>query len=195
MLHVPTRLHLIKHRKFLSIAKMSELVSQLNYATTTRRRSARLSSVGGDSTPKPTLRPRKRKRLEDNELTSSGIQGQRDSQIPDPPTLELSPKEQRKSRKRKANEFPGSMESLGTFPALEPELQPNPTPVYLIPDVEKKEINFHGRLGMSGLWNEECMKLTSFHSRLCLSEHRPSNKETRCWFDLLFKNLPVSSKP
>ena len=172
MLHIPTHLHPIKHQGLSSIAKMSELVSHLDHPTTTRRRSARLFSVGGDSTPKPTPGPRKRKRCDDNELTSVSIQ--RDSL-----TLELSPKEQRGSRKRKKNKFEGSRESVGTFPTLEPELQPNLTPVYIIPDVEKKEIKFHGRLGVSELWNVECMKLTLFQpTRLCLSEYRPSNKET-----------------
>jgi hypothetical protein len=133
MLHALTHLHPIKRQGLSSTAKMSELVSHSDYTTTTRRRSARLSSIGGDSTPKPTPRPRKRKRLEDNELTSTDIQGQSDFQIPHPLTLELSPKEHRRSRKRKTNEVEG------------PELQTNLIPEYVIPDVEKKEINFHGR--------------------------------------------------
>lgn len=183
MLHALTHLHPIKRQGLSSTAKMSELASHSEYTTTTRRRSARLSSIGGDSTPKPTPCPRKRKRLDDDELTED-IQGQRDFQIPDPLILELSPKEHRKSRKRKTNEVEG------------PELQRNLSPVYIIPDVEKKEINFHGRLGVSELWNAECMKfMLLYPTRLCLSEHRPSNKEACCWFDLLFKDLPVSSNP
>ena len=137
MLHVFTHLHPIKRQGLLSTAKMSELVSRLDYATTTRRRSARLSSVGG-----------KRKRLDDDELTSIEVKGQRDFQIPDPPILEPSPKEQRRSRKKKTNESEGSSKSVGISG---PELQPNLSPVYIIPDVEKKEINFHGRLGVSEL--------------------------------------------
>jgi len=166
MLHALTHLHPLKHQGLSSTARMSELVS---HSTTTRRKSARLSSVGGDSTPKPTPCPRKRKRLEDNEPTSIDIQGQRDFQIPDPLTPELSPKEHRRSRKRKTNEVEG------------PELQPNLSPVYVIPDVEKKEINFHGRLGMLESWNAECMKFTLLQpARLCLSEHCPPNEETCC---------------
>ena len=145
MLHVLTHLHPIKRQGLLSTAKMSELVSRLDRATTTRRRSARLS-VGGGPTLKPTPCLRKRKRLDDDELPSIEVQGHRDFQIPDPPTVDLSPKEQRRSRKRKTNKSEGSRKSVDKS---EPELQPNPSPVYIIPDVEKKEINFHGRLGVS----------------------------------------------
>jgi len=147
MLHIATHIHPLKPQGLLSIAKMSALVS---HATTTQRRSARLqASVGGDSAPKPTPLPRKRKRVEENEPESIGTQGRRVFKISDTPTLELSPKDKkRRSRKRKANEFGESMESDETFPKFRPESQPNPSPVYIIPDAEKKKTNFHGRLGM-----------------------------------------------
>ncbi|KIM45281.1 hypothetical protein M413DRAFT_66385 [Hebeloma cylindrosporum] len=112
---------------------MSELVSHLDYAP---RRSARLISVGAHSTPKPKL-PRKRKRFEDNEPVSTGIQGQRDPQSSDLCTPEHDPSEQRRSRKRKTNEIEESSESV--------------EPAYIIPDVERKASNFHGRLGYACL--------------------------------------------
>jgi len=161
---------------------MSALVSHLSTGTA-RRRSARLqSSVEGDSAPKPIPFPRKRKRIEGNEPASVGLQGRRDFQTPDTPTLELSPKYQKRgSRKRKANEFDESRESGETFPKFGEELQPNLSPVYTIPDVEKKKIYFHGRLGVFQSFGMQNVKLTLFQpTRLRLSEHRPSKKEACC---------------
>jgi UV DNA damage endonuclease len=53
--------------------------------------------------------------------------------------------------------------------------QPKPEPVYEIPDVERKETTFKGRLGT--FHNNHCKMYDSTFIRICLSEHSASQQE------------------
>lgn len=66
-----------------------------------------------------------------------------------------------------------------------------PEPVYIIPDVEKKQTTFRGRLGIAFATYLIFARLTLL-CRICLFKHRPTEYEARERDHILFQNMSVS---
>ncbi|KAF8973043.1 UV-endonuclease UvdE-domain-containing protein [Flammula alnicola] len=176
---------------FVGFSVMNDLVSRLDHATATLRRSARLFSVSTtevravekESTSQAVpIVPRQRKHVR---LAVQGSEHQlaEDSKIPDKAVgLESPPSRQKTSLKRTRaikGDDDGSEEFMDTHSKPKGKRKLQPDPVYAIEDVEMKETSFKGRLGYACLntvlRNKKPATESIFCSRTCRLESCKKN--------------------